>query len=254
MDTAEVVFVDEGVGLSTANHSTDEGLFLFVNETTSAPAFKLGGRQDIRSHVRRNVARNFRQIHKGKKTAREQQGELVRYPRLAPQRSSDAEHYQHHTQSCGHSQVSTSSIPPIEPKNSSSNLSVVDSKERKNPQTPVSASGEEASAGIKPKAIHATSSDPDHETIAPSSHNLGEATTPKHPPVFCPTCGSKLFSTDTTGGNGKGTELAVSRLFRGRGFNHSPVEVLGSGRIDPFLSYPLEKPTIKMHELMDHGK
>jgi hypothetical protein len=34
----------------------------------------------------------------------------------------------------------------------------------------------------------------------------------------------------------------------------SPLEILGAGRVDPFLSYPVEKPESSLHELMDFGK
>jgi hypothetical protein len=38
--------------------------FFFVNETIDSPAYKVGHRQDIRSHLRKEVVRQFKQRHK----------------------------------------------------------------------------------------------------------------------------------------------------------------------------------------------
>lgn len=35
---------------------------------------------------------------------------------------------------------------------------------------------------------------------------------------------------------------------------NSPVTALGAGRLDPFDTYCMEKPTLVMHEVLDHGE
>jgi len=48
--------------------------------------------------------------------------------------------------------------------------------------------------------------------------------------------------------------MVTARTRRKHVLNFSPLELLGSGRTDPFLSYPVEKPDRALHELMDFCK
>lgn len=253
MDTVKVTlpFVDEGVRLAPEQHSGIEGPFLFVNETTSAPAFKLGGRQDIRSHVRKNVARRFRQNHKGEKAARGQRSEQIRYPRLLAQGGSDAASAQYHTQSCAHIQPPYSSISEIEQESSSSNLAAKDLKDQNTSST--STSAPEIPVGNKQMDIGPIPSGSAHGTVLLPSQIRDHSTRHDDPFTICPTCGSRLYATNVEAGERSGTQLLVRRFDTGSLFN-DPVESLGSGRVDPFLSYPMAKPTPKVHELIDHGK
>jgi len=53
---------------------------------------------------------------------------------------------------------------------------------------------------------------------------------------------------------GQALQPMDTRAWRKHALNQSPVELLGSGRIDPFLSYPVEKPDRALHGLMDFCK
>lgn len=94
METAKVLvpFVRKDARSSAAQDVSEQTPFLFVNETTSSPAFKHGGRQDIRSHVRKHVAKRFRQNHKGGKAVREEGSKVTRYPLIAAQAFADSEY------------------------------------------------------------------------------------------------------------------------------------------------------------------
>ncbi|KAE9379930.1 hypothetical protein N431DRAFT_394352 [Stipitochalara longipes BDJ] len=68
---------------------------------------------------------------------------------------------------------------------------------------------------------------------------------------FCPYCftGKCLEMRQTSRPDHGG--MVTARTMRKHVLNLSPFEPLGSGRIDPFLSYPVENPGRALHELMD---
>ena len=251
MDTTKTVlpFIDEGVRVSPAQPSANEGPFLFVNETTLSTAFKHGGRQEIRSHVRRNVARRFRREHKGDKAADKAQIKVIRYACLVPHGVSDAEYSTHN---CNHNKQSFSRNSRVEPKECR-RIQVADTLEKRTgSSTPASAT--EPSPEVKQNVN-------DHMlSVLEPGRVLFSSTVPADPTLrddsqmFCPTCGSKLYGKIRDGGEMKMTEVVMSRLSRGGPFRHSLIDILGSGRVDPFMSYPVNKLTPKLHELMDHSK
>jgi hypothetical protein len=80
------------------------------------------------------------------------------------------------------------------------------------------------------------------------------AAAPEDEQLFCPTCGSLIDQSKYDEIERTGTQrLTVRRPSPQRHPDGSLLEGLGSGRVDPFLSYPEDKPTPKLHELMDHG-
>ena len=59
--------------------------FLFVNETSDAPPYKLGNRSDVRSHVRKYSSKQFKETHKtAQKRTKAEIGQRTRNNVLAP--------------------------------------------------------------------------------------------------------------------------------------------------------------------------
>lgn len=249
MDNSKVFlpFVNEDISSAAPRPLTLEGPFLFVNETTSSPAFKLGGRQEIRSHVRKNAARQFQRNHKGDKGVGEKETKPTRYSPLAPQEAVDAGHK--HTGCCDHSEGLIAGIPQSGSEHPKSFLATNESRDS-------SASAPAPESHISAEHSNANSTRPKTEThTLPFSPTIsGYPTLQGDSQIFCPTCGLRISSTTKDEVERRGSSLVARRPTKRGVLNYSLVDGLGSGRVDPFLSYPVDKPTPKLHELMDHGK
>jgi hypothetical protein len=250
METAKILlpFVDKDDGPLVAKQTSPETSFLFVNETTAAPAFKHGGRQDIRSHVRKNVAKRFRQNHKTGKSVREEEGKATRYPAIAPQAIADLEY--NHPAGCDHDL--NLNFPR---RGSEYNKGMPPARNFIKPEVfSASASSSEPPTEIELSNVDSMPPTSAKDTFYFSAAARGGARPQNNQQFFCPTCGSHISSDKRDEIERKGA-MAIARRVSSRAlFNSSPVESLASGRVDPFLSYPVDMATPQLHELVDHGK
>ena len=227
-------FVHKDARSSAAQDTSEQNPFLFVNETTSSPAFKHGGRQDIRSHVRKHVAKRFRQNHKAGKAVREEKSKVTRYLLIASQIFADSEYT--HTQDCGHDQELLSSVPQANIEHSST---VPTAKIFFKPEVfSSSASGSKTPTGTEVNSMPPTTAE---YNISSSFDIPDEGTLQDVPQFFCPTCGSHISSTKREGIERRDAIALARRISSRPFFNHSSVEILASGRVDPFFSYPVKK-------------
>jgi hypothetical protein len=210
--------------------------FLFVNESSDLPAYRVGNRQDIRSHVRRHAARHFKQKHKTgqKKVAKERKWALLA--------SRDPDHFASelalHHEDCPSAlseQTWLASSDP-DPLAYSKGLPFED-----DPTIP------EVIGVNPPSAMKAFPELRDTDDLVLNEPNIeGDLG------YYCKSCGAQLHSPIglTTRVHANGGRMIKT----GQVWKLSPVEILGAGRVDPFLSYPVEKPDRYLHELIDLGK
>jgi hypothetical protein len=213
---------DEEVASSLLNTSGPSN-FLFVNETSNAPSYKSGRRHDIRSHVRKHNLKQFKETHK---TARKRTTILLKYAPLTTRSlESDASCYLEHHRDCPFPKTrlrfSTRDSGPL-----SEASTLIELNESLYSTTP-------------PSAVAGT----------PEPSELqGDLTT------YCKACGQPLSRPEF-----KQRYLSKDRSLIPRRskwkipLKSSPVEALGAGRIDPFSSLPMDKPSRHSLELIDHG-
>jgi hypothetical protein len=191
--------------LSKSNATID---LLFVNESSDLPPQPVGHRHDIRSHVRRHVARNFKQKHKG-----------------------------------GAKTISTQRKLPL-----------------------LLASRDQVQLASKfvlhhhdlPSALQPGSNSPSTLTARPERHDRNEPASPELEVLgdlgyYCNICGAQLQSpVDLTGlVHANDRRVNMTRHAWRPPLKPRLVEILGAGRVDPFLSYPVEKPDRYVHEVID---
>lgn len=75
------------------------------------------------------------------------------------------------------------------------------------------------------------------------------------PVIYCIICGSPGCTLHRSSGRNKGRQaMRQGRTPFSSNFEPSPRELLGAGRVNPFVgSYPVDEPKPYVHELMDHG-
>jgi hypothetical protein len=162
--------------------------FMFVNETSDSPAYKVGDRQHIRSFVRKHSARQFKETHKTgwKKGATEQNWK------------------------------------PLATAIGSNQTLVVES----------------TTAHPVINVLGAT--------VRDVRSNL---------PSYCEAYGGQgNYRRLNKRSRQKSMNMILGKQGLRRLLEPSPLEILGAGRIDPFSSYPVEKPDRSLSELMDYGK
>jgi hypothetical protein len=215
--------------------------FLFVNETGDSSAYRVGARHDIRSHIRKHCARHFKQKHKigQKKVAKGQ-----KWIPLA-------------SQNPGHS---TSEFP-LQDEGSQSTLLErpwlasfdIDRLAHNNgvPYRDYSTISDHPEAIGQPVALK---SFPELRDTDDSESN--EPNTEGDLGSYCKTCRAQLHSPIglTKQAQANDRRMIMTRRVWRTPLELSPVEILGAGRVDPFLTYPVEKPDHSLHELMDLGK
>jgi hypothetical protein len=215
-------FDDEEV-ISSPPSNSEPSNFLFVNETSDAPSYRPGKRHDIRAHVRKHNSEQFRQTHK---TARQRATTRPKYTLLAARSPESGA-------SCHLEPNRDFPTPEITLRFSNRDLGFL---------SKASALIElnESLYSTTPRSVIA-------ETPGPSE-NQTDLTT------YCKACGQPLsrpklkqryLSKD-------GSLIPVTSMWKIL-LKPSPVEALGAGRVDPFSSLPLDKPSRSSLELIDHG-
>jgi len=71
---------------------------------------------------------------------------------------------------------------------------------------------------------------------------------------YCKTCGAQLHSPIYLPKGVHDGHVNLANHTRQLPLGLSPVEILGAGRVDPFLSYPVENPDRYLHEIIDLGE
>jgi hypothetical protein len=71
---------------------------------------------------------------------------------------------------------------------------------------------------------------------------------------YCKTCGAQLHSPIDLTKRVHDGHVNMAKHTRQLPLGLNPVEILGAGRVDPFLSYPLENPGRYLHEIIDLGE
>jgi len=215
-------FDDEEVASSLPSKSGSSN-FLFVNETSDAPSYRPGKRHDIRAHVRKHNSEQFRQTHK---TARQRATTRPKYALLATQSLEfDASCY-------------------LEPN-----------RDFPAPETRLRFSNWDSGFLSKPSTLIELNKSPDSTTL-PSvlAKTLGPSEHQRDLTTYCKACGQPLsrpklkqryLSKD--GSLIPGTSMWKILL------KPSPVEALGAGRVDPFSSLPVDRPSRSSLEMIDHG-
>lgn len=243
-------FVDKDVRSSAVEDPIIKTTFLFVNKTTSSSqAFKIGGRQDIRSHVRKHVANRFRHNHKDGRAVNAKESKVVRYPLIAPQAFAQSEYS--NIQHCEHDLQLTSSA--WQPGSGYLWRIATATNFIKPKEFSASASSSDPPGGTEQSDVKYMPPTSTENRVYSSSNILGGDTVHDELRFFCPTCGSHISSAKRDEIEQKGAIAVARRAAMGRTFDRSLAESLASGRVDPFMSYPVDKPTPQLHELIDHG-
>lgn len=199
--------------------------FLFVNGTSDTPSYRPGKRHDIRAHVRKHNSKQFRQTHK---TAQQRPTTRPKYAPLTTRGlESDASSYLEPNRDFPAPKTrlrfSNRDSGFLSLSRASTLIKLNESPYRTTPHSVVT------------------------KTLRPSELQ-GDLTT------YCKACGQPLSRPEfkqrylsKDGSLVPGTSMWKIPL------KPSPVEVLGAGRVDPFSSLPMEKPSRYSIELMDHG-
>jgi hypothetical protein len=213
---------DEGV-ISSLLSASGPSNFLFVNETSVAPSYKPGKRHYIRSHIQKHNSKQFRETHK---TARKLATTRSKYaPIMAQSLESIASPYLEHD------------------------------KDYLSPETKLSFSTRDSDSLYKASTLIKLNESP-YSTTPPSAvaKTLEPSGLQGDLIPYCKACGQTL-------NRPKLKQRYLSKdgsLIPGRSMwkillKPSPVEALGVGRIDPFLSLPIDEPSYYSLELIDHG-
>ena len=211
--------------------------FVFVNEINSSPD-GVGDRQQVkslvRSHARKHFAKEFKQKHKGR--SRKEAAPQKWTPLASKDPGDNTAEFLLHDDCCPSSVLERPGLPD------SDTCALAYGTDF--PHEDDSAVIESHMAPLKSPPESANSS----ASASHASILRGDLAT------YCKACGGKIHSPiaqrHKTNQKGKATtrhEWEVSR-------EQSPLEFLGAGRVDPFSSYPVEKPDRAMHELMDLSK
>ena len=195
--------------------------FLFVNETSDALPYKAGNRHDVRSHVQKYNWKQFRETHK---TTRKQ---AITRPALLTTQSLEtyASHYSEYHKDCPY--------PKTRMRFSTRDLDSLS----------------KASTLIELKESPYSTTPPSEVAEAPEPSGLeGDLTT------YCKACGQPLnrLKLKQRHLSRDGSLISGGSMWK-MPLNPSPVEALGAGRIDPFSSLPMDKPSHYSLELIDHG-
>ncbi|RDW65955.1 hypothetical protein BP6252_09590 [Coleophoma cylindrospora] len=222
--------------IQTPSHQEDRvDELLFVNVTGNDSEFKFGGRDDIRSHVRKHATRSRQ---RDKAIFRPQ------YPALASKIDSISEHQAPlpHDASCA------SKLP--------TSFTRLDRTSQ--------VSGSRESHGSTPQYDgHAQMEDPkicNYETSS-SGITLGVSTTAAKiarvafqmgTQTRCKGCGQQHNAKRKSNEEANMQNLVKAGFWRRNSSVFSPVGALGAGRVDPFMSYPVDEPKIYLHDSLDH--
>jgi hypothetical protein len=205
--------------LSTSGPSN----FLFVNQTSAAPPYKLGNRHDVHSHVRKYNWKKFRETHEA---ARKRTTTRPKYALLPAQSlESDASCYLEYDKDCPSPKTTL-------------RLSTRDSDSLYKASTLVELN-ESPYSTTPPSAVA--------ETPEPGGLQ-GDLTTHCkicRQPLNRPKFKQRYLSRDRS----PTTRRPMWKI----PLKPSSVEALGAGRIDPFSSLPIDNPSRYSLELIDHG-
>jgi hypothetical protein len=224
--------------------------FFFVNETIDSPAYKVGHRQDIRSHLRKEVVRQFKQRHKsgGRGDAAQPKWRRLASQEVGKDVSMDP--------------AGSESCPSCLFKKPSLSFAKVNA-----PQTIPDLPDTEQSAVTAESVLLDCKASAIQFAITPTPTDLIQASQPDlhgEPAYVCKACGGHIYckacgeEVNSPNVSQKANQVPGNANTERRGFRRllkpSPLEILGADRVDPFLSYPVEKPDRSLHELMDFSK
>ena len=214
---------------SLGKQPSTEGTFLFVNESEPTFRFKQGHRHDVRSHIRRHVMKSYqkRQMRTQSSSRRQLQPLAIAPSHLTKNLSEK----QHPSTSVAHSKLN-STISTVQQT----------TKRIPNPRRILDEEDDQDSedSGSWPVISPGPPSPQKYVFNNKKSYSVHQSL----PTLISRPPSSKKISMDITGS-----------FSRARGsFKLSPLELMGSGRIDPFLTYPIAETNQSVHELMDHSK
>jgi hypothetical protein len=216
--------------ITMANTTTD---FAFVNESGPSTAHKAGHRQDVHSHVRKHVAKRFKQKHKIGRMSEASEN-------LTPLASRNPGHH------------NTSQLLPLDDyclstlfESASDTTSLGYAKGLPNEHAALIPRD---SAGIG---------------MSSSTYELAPGTVGANSPGITPSDLQVYFGPHYKG-SGRILLSSTARKLQPdderwnvtipklkESLDRSPLQFLGAGRVDPFLSLPVKKPDRAMHELVD---
>jgi hypothetical protein len=213
--------------ISMADTTTD---FAFVNESGPSTANKTGHRQKVHSHVRKQVAKRFKQKHKiGRKSETSEN--------LTPLASRNPGHHNAYQFLPSDDYCLSNLFESASDTNSLSNAEGLPNEQ-----------AAKVSAGIG---------------VPPSTYELAPGTVDANSPDFSPSNLQVYFGPHYKG-PGRMFLSSTARKIQQvderwnvtipklkESLDPSPLQFLGAGRVDPFLSLPVKKPDRAMHELVD---
>jgi hypothetical protein len=229
---------EETVTISHLNESgggRESSKFLFIHTTGDSAAYKHGNCPEIRSHVTARARREFKEIHK---TARQGKRKAIRSKNhsLGPQ-PHDSNRPASMTVALSPRASLTFSIP-------GNDVLVSGTKELHTGQEALPQDTKVADVDLPPFDLAGDSLNADTRNVS-EQRKASES--------YCKACGRPV--------EGEGYLIQafpklinVAREYsRQESAIHSPIELLGAGRVDPFSSYPM-KLNDKGNELLDHRK
>ena len=219
-----------------------EHTFLFVDESTSAPGKKQRRRKDIRSHVRKHVLTEDR-----RKTSKASSKEDNEAARLKPA-TMPVEIINYVEAKIGNSRSQASSATTgVYGRNEAALVDFHGNIHISNAKTPFS-----YSKASKDKYVTRA---PDTAIQTLVTAPTGHFTIQEGRLAYCVHCRAHEDAIERRKQLKNSQEsLATTKVLRRDPVNTSPFQVLGAGRVDPFSSYPVDKPRGRLHELVDHGK
>jgi len=204
--------------------------FAFVNESGASAAYKPGHRENVHSHVRKHVAKQFKQKHKIGRKAEAADNPLA----------SGHSGYNDESQAVSLDDYCLPTLFGIAsntnslgyPTSTSNKLAALVPKDSAAIEIPASTSA------LPPGTV-----DDNPPVISPSDQQVHFGPHYRGPRRM-------LISSDRRFHPGDGRCSATVPKLK-ESIAPSPLQFLGAGRVDPFSSYPIRKPDRALHELVD---
>ncbi|RDW72233.1 hypothetical protein BP5796_08267 [Coleophoma crateriformis] len=222
--------------IQAPSHQEDRAVeLLFVNVTGNDSEFKFGGRDDIRSHVRKHATRS------------RQRDKAISRPQN-PALASKTDIISEYQVPLPHDDRCSSKLPTAFTRlDCSSQVSGHLDYHDSIPQN-------DGSAQMQDPKIY-------NYEVSSSENTLGGSTTAANiarvafqvgTQPRCKGCDQQYNAEPKSNAEANEQNLVRAEFWRTMSSVCSPVGVLGAGRVDPFMSYPVDKPKTYLHDSLDH--
>lgn len=236
--------MDKGA-IAPKNQPCLEHEFLFVNESTAHTGFKAGRRHDVRSHIRKHV---IRQYSKDRRYLQQETGHRgTRYPVLAPSEVAGEESERFEVDAVSGLRLEA------DPKQSKPGM-VADSFSERWGEAPANHTSEEMVCDQTHNNINSKVSWQNVSVVKVVEESTEEGFKGHADLAYCLHCGTPQNTLKIKKRLEENKNWLVAKQTQQRNQAQlSPLQFLGAGRVDPFISHPAEAKNPFTYELMDHA-